>query len=196
MPTKSVMGQHTRRSKDQSSRARGSAARRSDLRFAGMISAGMIATVLTIGALLAPLLAWNDGVARNARDRSQTLRLSDLPKQGTAPRPTAESFAADRPGHLAAPERPRGAALPRRRHRRGTAHGTTLGLDIRKVSSPRRTAPVANVSQDTDGDGMPDIWERANGLNPNDASDAAEDTDGDGLNNLHRDAGPHRSEVD
>ena len=53
-----------------------------------MISAGMIATVLTIGALLAPLLAWNDGVARNAGDRSQTLRLSGLPKQGTAPRAT------------------------------------------------------------------------------------------------------------
>ena len=61
----------------------------------------MIATVLTIGALLAPLLAWNDGVARNAGDRSQTVRLPDLPKQGTLPRPTAESFAADRPGHLA-----------------------------------------------------------------------------------------------
>ena len=56
MPTKSVMG-HSRRSTNHSSRAQ---ARRSDLRFAGLVSAGMIVTVLTIGALLAPLLAWNE----------------------------------------------------------------------------------------------------------------------------------------
>ena len=37
---------------------------------------------------------------------------------------------------------------------------------------------------DTDNDGMADSWETANGLNPNDASDALFDADGDGLNNL------------
>jgi len=37
---------------------------------------------------------------------------------------------------------------------------------------------------DSDGDGMPDAYEIANGLNPYDPTDAALDPDGDGLTNL------------
>jgi len=37
---------------------------------------------------------------------------------------------------------------------------------------------------DTDGDGMPDWWEVAHGLNPNDPSDANHDDDGSGFTNL------------
>src|SRR5687768_3010914 len=83
---------------DHTSRARrASSGRQSDLRFAGMISAGMIATVLTIGALLAPLLAWNDGSLRNAVERNQTVQLSDAPATTTAAAP-ATGFSVDRPG--------------------------------------------------------------------------------------------------
>jgi hypothetical protein len=41
-----------------------------------------------------------------------------------------------------------------------------------------------SADYDSDDDGMPDDWELANGLDPNDPADAALDPDGDGLSNL------------
>jgi hypothetical protein len=52
--------------------------------------------------------------------------------------------------------------------------GVTVSLD-----QTFRTAPG-----DRDGDGLPDDYEVANGLNPDDPSDAALDSDGDGFTNL------------
>jgi CotH kinase protein/Lamin Tail Domain/Chitobiase/beta-hexosaminidase C-terminal domain/Concanavalin A-like lectin/glucanases superfamily/Immunoglobulin I-set domain/Bacterial TSP3 repeat len=46
--------------------------------------------------------------------------------------------------------------------------------------SPRATLTVV---MDTDGDGLPDDWESAHGMNPNDPGDGTEDSDGDGLTN-------------
>ncbi len=40
------------------------------------------------------------------------------------------------------------------------------------------------VLADSDGDGIPDVWETAHGLNPSDPSDAPLDSDGDGFTNL------------
>ena len=40
--------------------------------------------------------------------------------------------------------------------------------------------------KDSDGDGMPDAWEKANGLNPKDPSDAIKDCTGDGYTNIEK----------
>jgi hypothetical protein len=58
------------------------------------------------------------------------------------------------------------------------------------VSNPSRTAGLASsqatitVLNDSDGDGMPDVWELGYGFNTNSIDDATIDSDGDGMNNL------------
>ena len=56
--------------------------------------------------------------------------------------------------------------------------------DIRQVGGLPEYKGEAVV--DSDGDGMPDIWEIANGLNPNDPTDANMDCNGDGYTNIEK----------
>jgi hypothetical protein len=176
-----------------SSRGHASPRRRSDLRFAGMVSAGMIATVLTVAALLAPILAWNGSPGPNARERSQTIRLSEPSARAVAPAPAA-FFANDRPGHVASAPGSRLALSlslgnPAARRDAGAAPRLAERLGISERSSRTGGAtqpggPLTSSGDDTDGDGLPDVWELRYGLNPNNAADAAQDSDGDGLDNL------------
>ncbi|MCI0746415.1 MAG: HYR domain-containing protein, partial [Verrucomicrobia subdivision 3 bacterium] len=64
--------------------------------------------------------------------------------------------------------------------------------DATNISSCMFSVTVVGNS-DTDGDGMPDVWEQTYGFDPNNAADASGDADGDGMTNVDEyraDTGP------
>jgi len=63
---------------------------------------------------------------------------------------------------------------------RADESGATSDVDTNNNTSTF----AVNLWLDSDGDGMPDGWELANSLNPNNGADAEQDADGDGVNNL------------
>jgi hypothetical protein len=65
-----------------------------------------------------------------------------------------------------------------------TYHYRLTGLNNAGVANGTDKTFTTAAFVDSDGDGMPDDYEIARGLNPNNASDAALDSDGDGMTNL------------
>jgi parallel beta-helix repeat protein len=66
-------------------------------------------------------------------------------------------------------------------------HLLTLVVTDSKGEASRATINVTILEtpeSDSDGDGMPNVWERMHGLDPNDPADAKKDIDGDGTSNL------------
>jgi hypothetical protein len=63
---------------------------------------------------------------------------------------------------------------------------TVITFTVADAAGNKDTAvsSIVVVVLDTDSDGLPDFYETANGLNPEDASDASGDLDGDGISNL------------
>jgi hypothetical protein len=64
------------------------------------------------------------------------------------------------------------------------AQSYSFEIDIIDPAGNRKTSPMLALIVDTDGDGMPDDYEIANGLDPNDPADGTADADNDGLANL------------
>ncbi len=70
-----------------------------------------------------------------------------------------------------------------------------LGMHLITIECEDRSGMASNATMkitvseteesDSDDDGMPNMWERDNGLDPNDATDKDGDPDGDLLSNLH-----------
>jgi len=78
------------------------------------------------------------------------------------------------------------ANVPKFKYRRSAEDSYRIGIitDISQVGGYPEYK--GKPRKDTDGDGIPDSWEKKYGLDPKDASDAVEDCNGDGYMNIEK----------
>src|SRR4051812_4668659 len=181
-----------------SSRSRGSRPVIRDLRFAGTVAAGLCAGVLGVGAIAAPLVGWDKlpsaltsggehtlTVDRPAIPSSQTSRESrGRPGSGTpatigvvGPVAVPGTVLATTPGGVLGGS-PAPADAPASRS--ASTRTSDAGKATPGGTGNGQTGFV--TPKDSDGDGIPDVYESANGMNPA-VDDAAADDDGDGIPN-------------
>jgi hypothetical protein len=147
---------------------------------------------------------WDDGIQFSDEHVSETLQTVGASKEASL----IEQVRVDKPFPMAAVNiqpateaydavlKGGGATLPKRdsvdqraidETRTGTmvyAAGKGIITDIKQVGG--YPAYKGEPFKDSDQDGMPDAWEIAHGLNPNDASDAAKTSGGDGYTNIEK----------
>ena len=166
-----------------------------DLRFAGTVAAGLVAGVLGVGALSAPLLGWTDwpdGLKPGGGDDAVKMKAPATQVAVVDNRPSPSTT-----GPAAVPGIGTSAAvvLPS-----ATGGGTGAGTGSGSTGAPERVRIGSGTQEggsgtttggsgfaqpnvdDSDNDGMPDVWEQRYGLNPNVADENA-DADADGIRN-------------
>ncbi|MCC7377038.1 MAG: lamin tail domain-containing protein [Verrucomicrobiales bacterium] len=137
------------------------------------------ASVRIIGPFIGDIAAWSTGLE---------LQRPDLPEGPTKPKPGFVPYVraerVDYPvaggTHWPLIEPASRLALTRRAPEAFSNEGTAWSA---QSPSPGRGEAIGSTT-DTDGDGMPDAWEAAHGLDFERASDASEDPDGDGATHL------------
>src|SRR4051812_9664410 len=179
-----------------------------DLRFAGTVATGLVAGTLGLGALAAPLVGWRDWPSGLTQDQPTTVQLAKPAAARTAntarSRGQVPGTSAQTPGGASALSAIGGPALG------GTAGGAAAGggLGVLAIPAPASsgsggstgtsvgdagssagtvrdtgTGFIAPNTSDSDADGIPDVYEAKNGLDPNNAGDAAVQNSDTGLSN-------------
>lgn len=136
--------------------------------------------------------AWFEGNAMDGRvpaDPWTLVKDSDRPDYRLTARPEWAAAAAETPAEVEASVLARAGAGPVRDSVDERIVAGVRARALRIIDSQAQVGgwPVLAVGTpwiDGDGDGMPDYWETANGLNPGDAADGPADRNGDGWTNL------------
>ncbi|HEX8661172.1 MAG TPA: pectate lyase, partial [Brevundimonas sp.] len=136
--------------------------------------------------------AWFEGNAMDGQvpaDPWTLVKDSDRPDYRMAARPDWAEAATETASEAEAAVLARTGAGPVRDAVDGRIVAGVRARSLRIIDSPSQVGGWPELAAgkpwvDGDGDGMPDDWETANGLNPAEAADGTADRNGDGWTNL------------